>query len=101
MGNNRSVISAIGIIPEGAEMLVLAHRPFPSQQPYAETGPIFLCAEECDRHLVRETPEILTCSPDYLVKGYSAEDRIVYGTGKIVNAADRGGPGFSTSLQPI
>ncbi|MGB4910282.1 MAG: DUF1203 domain-containing protein, partial [Tabrizicola sp.] len=30
------------MIPEGAEMLVLAHRPFPAPQPYAEVGPIFL-----------------------------------------------------------
>lgn len=37
----------LGMIPEGAEMLVLAHRPFPALQPYAETGPIFLCAAPC------------------------------------------------------
>lgn len=34
-------------IPKGADMLVLAHRPFPQTQPYAETGPVFLCAEDC------------------------------------------------------
>ena len=34
-------------IPEGVEMLILAHRPFPAPQPYAESGPIFLCAEDC------------------------------------------------------
>ncbi len=34
-------------IPEGAEMLILAYRPFDSLHPYAETGPIFLCAGEC------------------------------------------------------
>ena len=37
-------------IPEGAEMLILAHRPFAETQPYAETGPIFLCADPCERH---------------------------------------------------
>ena len=32
-------------IPEGRGMLVLAHRPFTTPQPYAESGPIFLCAD--------------------------------------------------------
>lgn len=32
-------------------------------------------------------PPILT-SPDYLLKGYTAEERILYGTGKIVPRAD-------------
>lgn len=70
-------------IPEGEQMLVLAYRPFPDPQPYAETGPIFLCAEPCTRHAGTEPPEILTLSPDYLIKGYDADDRIVYGTGAI------------------
>ncbi|MDP5217584.1 DUF1203 domain-containing protein [Ruegeria sp. 2205SS24-7] len=71
-------------IPEGAEMLILAHMPFTELQPYAETGPIYLCAAPCDRH--KDTgalPEILTSSPDYLIKGYGTDDRIVYGTGTI------------------
>ena len=36
-------------VPDGAGMLVLAYRPFHVLQPYAETGPIFLCAGPCDR----------------------------------------------------
>ncbi|MEZ5754860.1 MAG: DUF1203 domain-containing protein [Paracoccaceae bacterium] len=36
------------MIPAGAGMLVLAHRPFGALQPYAETGPIFLCADPCE-----------------------------------------------------
>ncbi|MFN7050754.1 MAG: DUF1203 domain-containing protein, partial [Gemmobacter sp.] len=31
------------MIPAGAGMLILAHRPFTRLQPYAESGPIFLC----------------------------------------------------------
>jgi len=31
----------------------------------------------------RHPPEILT-SPDYILRGYNAQDRIVYGTGAIV-----------------
>lgn len=70
-------------IPEGAEMLVLAHKPFQGTHPYAEVGPIFLCAEDCARGGGTDLPEIFTTSPDYLIKGYSAEDRIVYGTGAV------------------
>ncbi len=33
-------------------------------------------------------PPILTTSPDYLVKGYGADDRIVYGTGRVVPAEE-------------
>ena len=74
-------------IPKGAEMLILAHRPFATAQPYAETGPIFLCAAPCPRHDSAELPEVLTRSPDYLIKGYTAQDRIVYGTGIVIPQA--------------
>lgn len=76
-------------IPKGKEMLVLAHRPFPRTQPFAETGPIFLCAEPCKRHEdATEWPEALTASPRYLIKGYGSDDRIVYGTGTIAPQAE-------------
>ena len=68
------------MIPEGAGMLVLAHRPFPALQPYAEVGPIFLCADACETGGGEALPEMLA-SPDYIVRGYGADDRIVYGTG--------------------
>jgi Protein of unknown function (DUF1203) len=76
------------MIPEGAEMLVLAHRPFPGLQPYAEVGPIFLCADPCvagggDAVAGRARPDVLA-SPDYIVRGYGADDRIVYGTGGVI-----------------
>ena len=71
------------MIPDGAGMLVLAHRPFPAPQPYAEVGPIFLCAEECEAGGGEAVPEILA-SPDYIVRGYGPDDRIVYGTGAVV-----------------
>jgi hypothetical protein len=69
-------------------MLILAHRPFPSPQPYAETGPIFLCAAECSRGGGPSLPEILGTSPDYLLRGYGGDHRIVYGTGAVVARAD-------------
>jgi hypothetical protein len=73
-------------IPEGAGMLILAHRPFPAPQPYAELGPIFLCAnaETCRAPEPSDAlPEVLA-SPEYIVRGYSPEHRIVYGTGAVV-----------------
>lgn len=70
------------MIPKGAGMLVLAHRPFPAPQPYAEVGPIFLCADACDAGGGVVPPEILA-SPDYILRGYGADDRIIYGTGGV------------------
>ena len=67
-------------------MLVLAHRPFPDLQPYAETGPIFLCEEACEPWSGEGVPPILGSSPDYLLKGYGSDYRIRYGTGRIVSA---------------
>ena len=72
-------------VPEGQPMLIFALRPFASVQPYAETGPAFLCADECTAYADRTTvPSALFGSPDYLIKGYGAADRIIYGTGRIV-----------------
>jgi hypothetical protein len=71
-------------VPAGAPYLILAHRPFPAPQPYAEVGPIFLAAEPTERY--PETDEIppALSSPQYIVRGYGGDDRIVYGTGKVV-----------------
>jgi hypothetical protein len=74
-------------IPEGAPMLILAHRPFPAPQPYAELGPIFLCAGPCERWEGEGLPPIAT-APDYIVRGYTDADRIRYGTGAVVRTAD-------------
>lgn len=74
------------MIPAGAWMQVLAHRPFTAVQPYAETGPIFLCADQCEGGGGTDLPEILA-SPDYIVRGYGADERIVYGTGGVVETA--------------
>ncbi len=69
-------------IPAGAPMLVLAHRPFPALQPYAETGPIFLCGDACEAGGGAAIPQVLS-SPDYILRGYGDDDRIVYGTGAV------------------
>ena len=75
-------------IPKGAPMLICAHRPFATLHPYAETGPIFLCAEDCAPFAGGEVPPILTTSPDYLVKAYDSSERIIYGTGRITPAGE-------------
>ena len=71
------------VTPKGAGYLVLAHRPFPAPQPYAELGPIFLCADACDAGGGADLPEVLD-SPDFILRGYSAADRIIYGTGGVI-----------------
>ncbi|HQY43485.1 MAG TPA: DUF1203 domain-containing protein [Paracoccaceae bacterium] len=81
----------LDFIPEGAAMLICAHRPFAHLHPYAETGPIFLCADDCPRFEGRGLPPVLTSSPDYLLKGYRADERIYYGTGKVVPAQELAG----------
>ena len=88
----RSISDGVGIpcrhclkgVKKGEEFLVVAHRPFSATQPYAETGPIFLHAEPCERAAAgSEMPEILE-SESYIVRGYDADERIVYGTGQVV-----------------
>ncbi len=78
----------LGLVERGAPYLVLAWRPFPALQPYAETGPIFLHAEPCERAGEgADLPDMLS-SPDYILRGYGFDDRIVYGTGSVVPTGD-------------
>jgi hypothetical protein len=75
-------------VAEGKPFLILAHRPFPAPQPYAEQGPIFLHAEACPRHEGGGEVPAMLASPRYIVRGYGKNDRIVYGSGRIVETAD-------------
>ena len=71
--------------------LILAHRPFPEAQPYAETGPIFVHAEPCARHReTAEVPALFLNREQVLIRGYGQDDRIVYGTGQMVPSAKIG-----------
>jgi hypothetical protein len=77
----------LDMIGQSERFLVLAWRPFPTVQPYAEVGPIFLHADDCARGgETAEVPAFLK-SPRYIVRGYGSDDRIVYGTGSIVETA--------------
>lgn len=76
-------------VVRGERYLILAHRPFPSAQPYAEIGPIFLHAAPCRRYPETDrVPQMFLTRPSYLLKGYGADDRIVYGAGRIVPSAE-------------
>ena len=87
-GNGNPCRHCLGNIPKGSGMFILAYRPFDQLHPYAETGPIFLCANTCERGGGESLPFVLKTSPDYLIKGYSPGDRIVYGTGAVVPASE-------------
>ena len=72
-------------IPEGEPFLVLAYRPTAALQPYAEVGPIFLHADACDRFAGQaEVPDIFRSRGQVMIRGYGANDRIVYGSGRVI-----------------
>ncbi len=70
-------------------MLVLAYQPFQQNQPYAETGPIFLHKEKCDAYSnVSSVPEIFNRWDEVIVRGYTDHNRINYIAAKIVKTAN-------------
>lgn len=84
-GSGNPCRHCLSFIPKGREMLVLNHRPFRSVQPYAESGPLFVCADHCERWSGDGVPPIFQYrGEERLLKGYSPNDRIVYGLGRIV-----------------
>ena len=73
------------LVGQGEPYLIVAWRPFAATHAYAETGPVFLHADPCepDAGVEHGLPEFLT-SPDYILRGYDADERIVYGTGGVI-----------------
>jgi hypothetical protein len=69
-------------VPAGRDYLICAHRPFKGLNAYTECGPIFLGLEGDLSGPLGGLPEMLA-SPSYIVRGYDAGERIVYGTGKV------------------
>lgn len=66
-------------IKAGDTMLILAYRPFDALQPYAEVGPVFLHADECERHEESAgIPDMFQHWGTLLVKGYGDNNRIQY-----------------------
>lgn len=77
-------------VTPGTPYLILAHRPFTHVQPYAELGPIFLHAEPCQRYedTTGEIPPMFLSWSRLLIRGYNHEERILYGTGEVVQIVD-------------
>ncbi len=85
-------------VAAGEPYLVLAYRPFPAPQPYAELGPIFLHAEACPAYApAAGLPEReRRGTSGRILRGYGADDRIVYGTGIVV-----GNDGIAAAAEAI
>ncbi|ATG34922.1 hypothetical protein PhaeoP23_00759 [Phaeobacter piscinae] len=70
-------------VPTGKPFLALAHRPFAGRNPFTETGPIYLCDPLCAPAAPSpEVPAFLT-APQYILRGYDSDERIIYGTGAV------------------
>ena len=76
------------IVEKGKPYLIVAYRPFNGLHPYTETGPIFLCAEECERAPASADIPATMYSPTHIVRGYGEDERILYGTGGVVPTGD-------------
>lgn len=75
----------LGTVAAGEAYLILGYRPFPAPQPYAELGPVFLHAEACSAYdPARGLPERESRGSGRILRGYGEDDRIVYGTGRVV-----------------
>ena len=83
-GSGNPCRSCLKMIPEGHEMLIVAACPFPALQPYAETGPVFFCADDCTAYHGSDLLDCVRDGEDRLLKGYGHNNRILYGTGAIV-----------------
>ena len=76
-------------VAAGDPYLILSHRPFPAPQPYAEQGPIFLHADGCAPYATPHTiPPMYLTYGRLLIRAYSSNNRIIYGTGQIVTSAE-------------
>lgn len=76
------------LIPDGAEKLVLAYRPFEGVQPYAEVGPVFLHADECSRYDAQTLPHWFAYLTPAIIRGYGTDHWIRYETGAVVSGSE-------------
>lgn len=72
------------LIQEGESKLVLAYSPFQTKQPYAETGPVFLHTNQCNRYDSDRLPGWFVFLEPALIRGYDKRDWILYETGDVV-----------------
>jgi hypothetical protein len=79
----------LGTIAAGEAYLILGYRPFPAPQPYAEVGPVFIHAEGCHAYdPLQGLPARERSGGGRILRGYGSDDRIVYGTGIVVQNGD-------------
>ena len=90
----------IGLIAEGDTKLVLAYRPFDRPQPYAETGPIFLHKDPCERYDDEALPAWFAFLDPAIVRGYGDDDWIRYETGNVVAGPEIGATCLSILRDP-
>ena len=76
------------LIGEGDAKLVLAYRPFDAPQPYAETGPIFLHKDACERYASDTMPPWFPFLDPAIVRGYGEDHWIRYDTGRVVAGSE-------------
>ena len=83
-GDGNPCRSCMKDIPAGKGMLVLSYRPFKLLHPYSETGPVLLCADECAPFGINnKTPDAIATRSNFILRGYSKDEVIVEGTGKL------------------
>lgn len=77
-------------VEKGEEYLILSHRPFSGKHPYAEAGPIFLHAKECERAVeCDEPPTMYGPERTFILRGYRRDnDWIQYDAATVVGTED-------------
>jgi hypothetical protein len=75
-------------VAAGLDYLILAYRPFDRDQPYAETGPVFLHRQECARAGETPVPAPMHARSgrNYILRGYRDNDWINYEVAEVVPA---------------
>jgi hypothetical protein len=73
-------------VTKGDDYLALAFSPFRIRQPYAETGPIFLHADECERAGDSAEPATMYDGREFILRGYRDNDWINYDVAEVVPA---------------
>lgn len=74
----------LGMIGAAESKLILANRPFDTEHPYAEVGPIFLHPSRCERYASTQPPGWFAYLDPAVVRGYGEDDWIRYDTGKAI-----------------
>ncbi|WP_027836024.1 DUF1203 domain-containing protein [Maritalea myrionectae] len=77
-------------VPEGDTVLLGAYKPFDTVGAFTETGPIFICEKPCKRFQggTNEVPPVIAQRDQFLIRGYSADEKIDYRTGQIAKVSD-------------